>query len=92
MEEVARWLVDTVHLPQYEQAFRENEVDGDMLLDLVSQGILVHLVESPLHQSRIRAALAKSARRAAASQQPAARAGDTAADDHSAQYASRSAQ
>ena len=79
VEEAVRWLVDTVQLPQYEQAFRENHVDGDMLLDqLVSQGILGDLVESRLHQSRIRAALAKSARRAAAAPPPA---GDTAAGD-----------
>jgi len=78
VEEVARWLVDTLKLPQYEQAFRENCVDGYMLLDLVSRDILVHLVENPLHQSRIRAALTASAHRAAAAQPPA---GDAAAGD-----------
>ena len=44
VDEVARWLVDSVHLPQYEQAFRDNEVDGDMLLDIVSNAMLGELV------------------------------------------------
>ena len=67
MDEVARWLVESAHLPQYEQAFRDHEVDGDVLLDLVANRLLGHLVENPLHQSRIRAAVAKFARRASAS-------------------------
>ena len=64
VDEVARWLVESVRLPQYEQAFRENQVHGDMLLDLVANQLLGHLVENPLHQSRIRSALARSVRRA----------------------------
>ena len=66
VDEVARWLVDSVHLPQYEQAFRDDEVDGDVLLDLVANQLLGHLVGSPVHQSRIRAAAANFARRAIA--------------------------
>ena len=66
MDEVVRWLVDSVHLPQYEQAFRDDEVDGDVLLDLVANQLLGHLVGSPVHQSRIRAAAANFARRAIA--------------------------
>ena len=52
VDEVARWLVDSAHLPQYEQAFRDNEVDGDMLLELVARDVLGELVESRLHQCR----------------------------------------
>ena len=66
MDEVARWLVDSAHLPQYEQAFRDHEVDGDVLLDLVARDVLGQLVESQISQSRIRGAVAKYARRASA--------------------------
>ena len=37
VDEVARWLVDSARLPQYEQAFRDNDVDGPMLLDIGCQ-------------------------------------------------------
>ena len=62
VDDVARWLVESVELPQYEQAFRENKVDGDVLLDLVARDLLGHLADNPLHQSRIRAAVTKYAR------------------------------
>ena len=66
MDDVARWLVESARLPQYEQAFCDNDVDGDMLLDLVARDLLGELVESRLHQSRLRSQLAKFARRASA--------------------------
>ena len=66
VDEVACWLVDSAHLPQYEQTFRDNEVDGDMLLDLVARDLLGELVESRVHQSRLRSQLAKCVRLASA--------------------------
>ena len=66
MDEVARWLVDSARLPQYEQAFRDNDVDGPMLLDIVANAMLAHLVENPLHQCRVRSQLATFERRACA--------------------------
>ena len=59
VDEVARWLVGSVELPQYEQAFRDNQVDGPMLQDLVANKLLGELVESRLHQSRLRSQLAE---------------------------------
>ena len=64
VDDVARWLVERAELPQYEPAFRENKVDGPMLLDLVARDLLGHLAENPLHQSRIRSQLATFERRA----------------------------
>ena len=49
VDDVVRWLVESVELPQYKQAFRDSKVDGDMLLDLVARDLLGHLVEDPLH-------------------------------------------
>ena len=31
VDEVARWLVESARLPQYEQAFRDNDVDAQPL-------------------------------------------------------------
>ena len=59
VDEVARWLVESVELPQYEQAFRDNKVDGDMLLELVARDLLGELVDSRLHQCRLSSQLAK---------------------------------
>ena len=72
VDEVARWLVDSVHLPQYEQAFRDNEVDGPMLLDIVANAMLGELIENRLHQCRLRSQVAKFERRASADGAPAA--------------------
>ena len=58
VDDVARWLVERAELPQYEPAFRENKVDGPMLLDIVARDMLPHLVENPLHQCRLRSQLA----------------------------------
>ena len=44
VDDIAHWLVHTVKLPEYEQVFRKNEVDGDTLLRIVSSNVLVHLV------------------------------------------------
>ena len=64
VDDVARWLVERAELPQYEPAFRENKVDGPMLLDIVARDMLPHLVENPLHQCRLRSQLATFERRA----------------------------
>ena len=76
MDEVAGWLVQSVRLPQYEQAFRENEVDGDMLLHMVERDMLSDLVESRLHQCRLCSQLTKLTRRATASAATEAADGD----------------
>ena len=54
VDDVVRWLVERVELPQYEQAFRDNKVDGPMLIDVVANARLEHLVEHPLQQIQIR--------------------------------------
>ena len=65
---------------EYEQ-FRDNEVDGRMLLDLVSNAVLAHLVENPLHQSRLCSQLAAFERRASGGGAPAADGGGDGEDD-----------
>ena len=46
VDEVARWLVDSARLPQYEQAFRDNDVYGPMLQDIVENAMLGELIEN----------------------------------------------
>ena len=66
VEALAAWLTKTVRLPQLVQSFCDNEVDGATLLDLIENGSLGALVESIIHQSRVRGAakrFEKAARR-----------------------------
>ena len=63
VDEVARWLVDSVHLPQYEQAFRDNVVDGDMLLDIVSNAMLGELVATTNRRASLPRARTRGERR-----------------------------
>jgi hypothetical protein len=64
---VAAWFTDVLELPQYAAFISEHAVDGDMLLDLADRDYLSELeVTSVLHEAKIRAALAKLRRKAAA--------------------------
>ena len=68
---LAAWFTDTLKLPQYATAITEDEVDGDALLDLEKRDNLADLgIESNVHQSKVRGALAKLGRKRAAESLP----------------------
>ena len=68
---VAAWFADALKLPQYARAVKEHGVDGDVLLDLVEQGNLSELeINTLIHQSKIRGAIAKLGRKRAAKNPP----------------------
>lgn len=52
--DVETWLVEVVQLPEYVQVFRENEVDGELLLWLQELNLHEDLeITSPSHRKRI---------------------------------------
>ena len=47
VEEVVEWVTHSAILPQYTEQFRDNNVNGDMLLDLIANGVLRHVPRGP---------------------------------------------
>ena len=42
MYEVAEWLIEKMQLPQYVMKFKENEINGDVLINDVTPEMLIH--------------------------------------------------
>jgi hypothetical protein len=60
--DIASWLRQ-LGLAQYEPAFRDNDVDGDVLPDLTAEDLIAIGVTSVGHRRKLLSAIARSATR-----------------------------